>query len=69
MIQHRETPTTRIPSEAENTVEAIQLWLSLEYEIPTIARRLHLKESDVRHVIRSGRLPPRQLELWKDVPQ
>lgn len=52
-----------MPTEREELAEAIIDAWQATGDTPAIARRLHLKLSDVEHVVRTGRFPADQLEL------
>lgn len=62
-------PKPRIPTEAENVIETVQLLHGLAYDAATIAKNLHIDQATTLHVIKNGALPARQLSLvWKDLP-
>ncbi len=63
MVTRTDLKIKSVPTEAENTIEAIQLLHSMGTPAATIARRLHLDQATVLHVIKTGTLPQRQLSL------
>lgn len=55
-------------TDAESTAESVLLLHAMFYSVDVIASRLHLSQSDVEHVIQTGVLPAKQLELaWQPV--
>jgi hypothetical protein len=55
-----------LQTESANIIETVLLLHSMTYDAATIARRLHLDQASVLHVIECGTLPQRQLSLaWE----
>lgn len=62
--------STKVNSSDTELVESIQLLHEIATPVSVIARRLHMNDSVVRHVIQTGSLPKRPLNLvWKTSPR